>query len=124
MNNEKEQKLLYLQLIATTLFLITVLISLYITYELIVNDNNKENEKKLNILSYKSRIIATISILLFFYITIENYKISKEQNKSDLNIQRNELIISILTVISGIISLYNATQRTSSPISDTENPDI
>lgn len=124
MNAEKEKNLLYLQLFATILFLITLIISLYITYELLTTENNKTKEKKLNELSFKSRIIATISILLFFYITIENYKISKQENKSDLNLQKNELIISILTVIAGAIALYNAIQKNSSAIIDTENPDI
>lgn len=118
----KEKDLLKLQLFASILFLITLLISIYTTNYIL--NHGTENQDKINTLSYKARIVATIAIILFSYVAFENYKISKEENRDDLYLQKNEVIISILTIIASAIALYNASQRASTDIVSTENPEI
>lgn len=105
--NQKETQLLYLQIYASIILIISTIISVILT-----NNNIKKNENKQTILSQKTeskvtitnRVILTILVIIFTYINYKFYEINKETKKS--NIQKNEFIASLLTLIAGFILLY------------------
>lgn len=124
---DEELKLLYIQLFGTALFAINLAISFYLTYEEIRKRNNQEVDvERDNKASLISRTIATISILIFLYISVKNYEIAKIEQKSDLELFRNEVIISILSLIAGLIAMYNTMKKVngSLSVSDIENPQV
>lgn len=105
--NQKETQLLYLQIYASIILIISTIISVILT-----NNNIKKHENKQTILSQKTeskvtitnRVILTILVIIFTYINYKFYEINKETKKS--NIQKNEFIASLLTLIAGFILLY------------------
>lgn len=105
--NQKETQLLYLQIYASIILIISTIISAILT-----NNNIKKHENKQTIFSQKTeskvtianRVILTILIIIFTYINYKFYEINKETKKS--NIQKDEFIASILTLIAGFILLY------------------
>ena len=105
--NQKETQLLYLQVYASIILIISTIISTILT-----NNNIKKHENKQTIFSSKTeskvtitnRVILTILVIIFTYINYKFYEINKDTKKS--NIQKNEFIASILTLIAGFILLY------------------
>lgn len=105
--NQKETQLLYLQIYASIILIISTIISVILT-----NNNIKKHENKQTILSQKTeskvtianRVILTILVIIFTYINYKFYEINKETKKS--NIQKDEFIASLLTLIAGFILLY------------------
>ena len=105
--NQKETQLLYLQVYASIILIISTIISTILT-----NNNIKKHENKQTIFSPKpeskvtitNRVILTILVIIFTYINYKFYEINKDTKKS--NIQKNEFIASILTLIAGFILLY------------------
>ena len=109
--NEKETQLLYIQMYASIILIITTITSTILTYN---NIKKKEMNKSIfknqltNNITILNRIVITIFIIIFTYINYEFYEISKIKNKS--NLQSKELFASILTLISGFILLYTTTE--------------
>lgn len=109
--NEKETQLLYIQMYASIILIITTITSTILTYN---NIKKKEMGKSIfknqltNNITILNRIVITILIIIFTYINYEFYEISKIKNKS--NLQSKELFASILTLISGFILLYTTTE--------------
>lgn len=105
--NQKETQLLYLQIYASIILIISTIISAILT-----NNNIKKHENKQTIFSQKTeskvtianRVILTVLVIVFTYINYKFYEINKETKKS--NIQKDEFIASILTLIAGFILLY------------------
>lgn len=109
--NDKEIQLLYLQLFASTIFIITIIISIILTY----NNINKYKKQKAtftkkqeNSINLKNRQIVTIIAIIFTYINYKYYEISKIKNNS--TIEKDELIASLLTLIVSFI-LLNTTKE-------------
>ena len=88
------------------LFIITIIVSTILTYN---NIKKNTNEKKIfseyteNEINLTNRIVITILVIIFTYINYCFYQINKQKNKS--NLSKQELIASILTLISGFILL-------------------
>lgn len=105
-NNKKETQLLYIQMYGSILFIITIIVSTILTYN---NIKKNTNEKKIfseyteNEINLTNRIVITILVIIFTYINYCFYQINKQKNKS--NLSKQELIASILTLISGFILL-------------------
>lgn len=105
--NQKETQLLHLQIYASIILIISTIISAILT-----NNNIKKHENKQTIFSQKTeskvtianRVILTVLVIVFTYINYKFYEINKETKKS--NIQKDEFIASILTLIAGFILLY------------------
>ena len=104
---DRETQLLYIQMYASILFIITTIVSIILTYD---NIKKHENKKRLftsdtehNVI-IANRLIITILVVVFTYINYEFYEISKLKNNS--NLQRKELFASILALIAGFILLY------------------
>ena len=106
-NNQKETQLLYIQIYASIIFIITILLSIILTYNNIKKMNGCPFFSKFleNNLTIINRIIITFLVIVFTYINYQFYLISKQKNNRN-NIQKNEFIASIITLIADFILLY------------------
>lgn len=115
MMNEKEKinkekiKFLNLQLIATTGFIIALLISFFLTYDKILTLQKKQGiftEKEAQNLALFQTILVFIIASCFLYVNYKQYKLAKktkDTSEKDLLLQ---IETSIFAIISAIIGLY------------------
>jgi len=104
---KKEIKNIDLQLLSSIIFICASIISLTITIDEKLIQENKKNiytkNEALN-LSIINRIVILVSIFISLYVSYTNYKNSlKEREKYKTSLL---LFTNILTLISGIIILY------------------
>ena len=104
---KKEIKNIDLQLLSSIIFICASIISLTITIDEKLIQENKKNiytkNEELN-LSIINRIVILVSIFISLYVSYTNYKNSlKEREKYKTSLL---LFTNILTLISGIIILY------------------
>lgn len=122
---EKELKAINEQIIATILFLGTIIVSLSLSIDRRQKILNKKaiysNEKAQNI-AIINRIIVVFIVLIYLQIDKENLDITKEkQNQTKLaNLQ---IIAEIITLIAALIALYITYNSKTEDIS-IENPEI
>jgi NADH:ubiquinone oxidoreductase subunit 2 (subunit N) len=126
-NNKEEIKLLNIQLITSLIVIITVTISLILTYNQKLNLKNKKtifNKKQTHNISYINRLTILITSIVFLLINYKLYQISKKEGE-DLLVYNLQIIASILTTIASIIVFYVVTiEPAGDEISDIENPVI
>lgn len=119
-----EEQAIDTQIYALIISLITVLVSLALTYNQKLEFQNKDTlfSPKTTLLITKGNRITTLIIsLIFLYVNIELYKISKKEGE-DLEPYILQIISSILVVISSIITLYVILNSNKETVSDIENP--
>lgn len=124
---DEEVKIINIQLIATYLYIASLIISLFLTY----NDKNKTlnkkglfSKKKENQLSIFNRILVVGLSLTFLYISYKNRNIAISKNES-VNPFNLQLIASEIATLSAIIVLYVViTSGEYSIIASLENPNI
>ncbi len=126
MNNE-EIRLIDIQIVATYLFIISLCISLFITY----NDKYKTMKQKPFLsnhsaysISVFNRIFVLGISLTFFYINYKNRNIAKQkgQNPEPFNLQ---IISSELSILAAIIVLYVViTSGEYTVVASGENPSL
>lgn len=103
--NSEEKDLLYLQIFGSIIFIITIIVSIILTYNNIeIMDKKKPlfNQKQENNISLTNRLIITTIATIFTYISYKFYEINKEKNDK---ISKKELIASIFALISSLILL-------------------
>lgn len=104
-NKNKEIKLINLSIIAITIFIITLLISLLLNY----NEKLKLENKKLIFDEkqgiYISLINRTIVLIIALYFIYNSYIRQKIDNKDDFN-SNLELLAAFLAFISSFITFY------------------
>lgn len=104
-NKNKEIKLINLSIIAITIFIITLLISLLLNY----NEKLKLENKKLIFDEkqgiYISLINRTIVLIIALYFIYNSYIRQKIDNKDDFN-SNLELLAAFLSFISSFIAFY------------------
>ena len=104
-NKNKEIKLINSQIIAITIFIITLLISLLLNY----NEKLKLENKNLIFLEkqslYISLINRTIVLIIALYFIYNSYIRQKIDNKDDFN-SNLELLAAFLAFISSFIAFY------------------
>ena len=104
-NKNKEIKLINLSIIAITIFIITLLISLLLNY----NEKLKLENKKLIFDEkqgiYISLINRTIVLIIALYFIYNSYIRQKIYNKDDFN-SNLELLGAFLAFISSFITFY------------------
>lgn len=114
--NEEKIKYINLQLIATTGFIIALVVSFTLSVdkrESLRNGNRLYNDKEAQKISLMQTILVFIVALLFLYITYNQYKISHkyhETDESDLLLQSKTAILSIIAALIGlyiVIKNYN-----------------
>lgn len=101
----EEKDLLYLQIFGSLIFIITIIVSIILTYNNIERMDKKKplfNQKQENNISLTNRLIITTIATIFTYISYKFYEINKEKNDK---ISKKELIASIFALISSLILL-------------------
>lgn len=125
-NKNKEIKLINLSIIAITIFIITLLISLLLNYNEKLKLENKKlifDEKQSIYISLINRIIVLIIALYFIY---NSYIRQKIDNKDDFN-SNLELLGAFLAFISSFIAFYIAfinLNNNKFDVSEVEEPTI
>ena len=107
--NEEKIKYINLQLIATTGFIISLVVSFTLSVdkrESLRNGNRLYNDKEAQKIALMQTILAFIVALLFLYITYNQYKISKMYNETDKNDLLLQSKTAILSIIAALIELY------------------
>ena len=126
-NNKEEIKLLNIQLITSLIVIITVILSLVLTYNQKLNLENKKtifNKKQTHNISYINRLTILITTIVFLIINYKLYQISKKEGE-DLLVYNLQIIASILTTIASILVFYVVSiEPSGDEISDVENPVI
>ncbi len=104
-NKNKEIKLINSQLIAITIFIITLLISLLLNYneKLKIENKNLIFDEKQSL--YISLINRTIVLIIALYFIYNSYIRQKIDNKDDFN-SNLELLAAFLAFISSFIAFY------------------
>ncbi len=102
-------KIIDIKLISTIGFLITILISFFLTIDqklTLIKKTNIFSEKETQEISFLQSILVFINSFCFLYANIKEYTLYKDEknvNKEDLQLQT---FTSILAIISAIIGLY------------------
>ena len=122
---EKELKAVNEQIIATILFLGTIIVSLSLSIDRKQKILNKKaiysNEKARNI-AIINRIIVVFIVLIYLQIDKENLDITKEK-QNQTNLANLQIIAEIITLIAALIALYITYNSKTEDIS-IENPEI
>lgn len=122
---EKELKAINEQIIATILFLGTIIVSLSLSIDRRQKILNKKaiysNEKAQNI-AIINRIIVVFIVLIYLQIDKENLDITKEK-QNQTNLANLQIIAEIITLIAALIALYITYNSKTVDIS-IENPEI
>ena len=126
-NKDKEIEILNLQNIATLIYIVSLIISIYITN----NDkerllNNKVISKNIGTLAVFNRTLVVILTIIFLYISIQNKKIASSKRKN-LNLFNLQISASSLSLISTLIVLYvviKSSGENYTVISGVSNPNL
>lgn len=125
MKNEKEIELLNIDIATALMFIITIIISIYLTYENrqdLLNRKRILNKKDDQYILLFNRLLVLIIVLIILYDNIEGYEIAKEKNK-DLKPFKIQIFASVLTVITALLILYVVFYNwNNNSLSDIENP--
>ena len=122
---EKELKAVNEQIIATILFLGTIIVSLSLSIDRRQKILNKKaiysNEKAQNI-AIINRIIVVFIVVIYLQIDKENLDITKEK-QNQTNLANLQIIAELITLIAALIALYITYNSKTEDIS-IENPEI
>ncbi len=124
-NNNYQIKLTNYQLLGIFLFIITLFISLLLTYNEKLKLEKKDiffEEKTSLYISLFNRIIVLILAILFIYISYEREKVSEVDNDASL-----ELLASYLSFFASFLALYIVIKNINNKnfdVSDVEEPTL
>lgn len=124
--NKKEEEYINIQIIALVFTLVSVVISLLLTYNQKLEIKNLKtlfNSKTTFKITKFNRIIILILGITFLYVNYNLYKLSKKEGE-DLKPYILQIFASVLTVITALITLYVVTLSNKGDVSDIENPII
>lgn len=123
-NNQIEIKIVNEQMLATILFIGTLIISLSLSYdrkEKLKCNKGIYTEKQVRIISISNRIAVLAIVIFFFYIDKENIILARNQNK-DTSLLRLQELIEIITTITAILALYITIKSGNNDFVGIENP--
>ena len=126
---DKEIKLLDLQIVLTVIYIVSLVLSIFLTY----NDRIKLSDNK-NIFSKKqsknysifNRVLVLVLTLSFLFINYENYKITKQKGEK-LDNASLQILASEISTVATIIVLYVVLKSVGEDytiISGIENPSL
>ena len=124
-NNNYQIKLTNYQLLGIFLFIITLFLSLLLTYNEKLKLEKKDiffEEKTSLYISLFNRIIVLILAILFIYISYEREKVSEIDNDANL-----ELLASYLSFFASFLALYIVIKNINNnnfDVSDVEEPTL
>ena len=127
MNSKEEVKIVNIQLISTFLFILSLVISLLLTYNSKLEVEGKKgflNDKQNYSISVFNRIFIVCLSLAFLYTNIKNKEIakSKSENTNPFNLQ---IMASELSLLAALIVTYVVVSSGEySIITSVENPSL
>lgn len=125
-DNKEEIRLINIQMIASLLFIGTIVINILLSYnERLQLENNPplfDNDVQRQISLY-NKIIIFILALTYFGIDIKNVEVSEEKRK-DATSQKRQIFPAFLAILASLIILYNEKRNTTGGISQIENPTL
>ncbi len=104
----KEVSILKKQNIATFIFILTLIVSIYLTYneqQQLLNKKTFTSSEFDRYLNLFNRIIGILILIALLYINYEQYNLAKEK-RIDSEIFLKNIFASILNLIAGLIVLY------------------
>ena len=126
-NRQEEIKILNIQLITSLIVIITIILSILLTYNQKLDIKNEKtifNKKQTHNISYINRLTILITAIIFLIINYKLYKISKKEGE-DLLVYYLQILASILSSIAALIVFYVVSiEPSGNDISDIENPVI
>lgn len=127
---KKEIEVLDIQIIATIFFIISLIISIILTYDeklkLIKDKGLFTNEQARNISLY-NRILVVILAIAFVYGNYVTEKIAEARNKNNTKYLKLQLFSGELSLIGSLIVLYIVYKNQNNEnfgVADTENPTL
>lgn len=116
-NNTSKQQidLLTLQLIAATGFLLTVVISIMLTYDKILSLSDQPrlfSDEEARKLSYFNSVLIIIVVLIYLYVGYGNIQIAKQEKKDTTNLYLQEFNSS-LALLAALVGYYIVTHDSS-----------
>ena len=121
---ERKIKNINIQLYTLILSLVSTIISIVITLNQKSNLKNKKsffNPKELFNITLFNRLFVILISLCFLYVNIEFFNISKKEGEN-LKPYILQIMASLITIISGLITLYIIFMSNIDSIADIENP--
>ncbi len=107
-DKKKEVRLLDIQIITTIVFIGSLILSIYITYNdkiSIENDQGFLSDDKVNFYSIFNRTLVVVLTLIYLYISYENRKIVAKK-KGNVDAASLQVLASEISLVSTIIVLY------------------
>ena len=129
MENNKEVNLLDIQIITTIIYIGSLVLSIYITYNdklVLTKKKNIFTEKQAATYSIFNRSLVVVLTLIYLYISYQNNNIAKERGRN-ISATKLQLTASQLSFISTIIVLYvviTTSGQQYSIISGSGNPNL
>ncbi len=109
MNDKKrEENLLDLQIITTLVYIGSLILSIYITYNdkmTVANGKGFLSKKQNQNISIFNRTLVVVLTLIYLYVSYENRKII-EKKKGNINAASLQVFASEISLVSTIIVLY------------------
>lgn len=123
--NNEEINVLYFQILLSTIFLSTILFSIFSTYNEVYNLKFGERIIPSKIISKLTKLNRFIGLLLLFGFLYVNYKTKEFDSQRGRNIRPDNLSIlaSYISIIAGIITLYIVIQYGEDAFISGENPE-
>lgn len=124
-NNSKVKYVNY-EIIGSFLFLITIILSILLSYDEKLRLENKprlfSNKVSQNLALFQTLLLLFITFL-FLYTNYNEYLISKNNNESNQKYLKLQAESSVLSILSAVISLYIVIKNYNGnlTISETEN---
>lgn len=123
-DKKEEKQVVETQLLTLFFSFLSVIISIVLTYNQKLELSNKKTlftpKSTFKITKYNRLLIVIVSIT-FLYINYKLYEISKKEGE-DLKAYKLQILASIITIISALITLYVVTLSTKDEVVDIENP--
>lgn len=125
--NEEEVKVLNEQLLATTLFIGALLVSLSLTFDTrqkIKGEKRLYNNKSARYIAIINRTVIVFIVLFYIQIDNENIEIAKEKHKN-LRLLNLQKLIEFITLCTALLALYiSVNSTTDNNITTIENPNV
>lgn len=123
-NNQEEIKTVELQLGTLFFSLLSVIISILLTYNQKLEIKNQDTlfntKDTFRLTKFNRRLIVVVSII-FLYVNYKLYEISKKEGE-DLKPYQLQILASLITIISALITLYVVSLSNKEEVVDIENP--
>lgn len=125
MNTKDEEIILMdIQMVASLVFIITIMVSIYLNsnekHKLKYGEGFISDEASLSILK-TNRIVIVALFFIYFYTSYKSRELDRINNK-DLDADNLELIVSLSSIIGGLLILYAVYKYGQDSLAVFENP--